>query len=72
MTGSAENLPIDLTPGPITCPTEDHHVSLIELACCTITITILNADRSWMTQVLDWNAMHGAHVWVKGMVCTQL
>ena len=72
MTGSPANLQIEVTAGPITSPTEDHHVPFFELAYCPNTITILNEDRSWMTQnfrlerharstfVGERNAMHSA------------
>ena len=70
ITGSAATLPIDLTAGPNTCTTEVNHDSFIELACSSM--TILNEDRSWMTQkfLLEWlarstfmgqrNGMHSA------------
>ena len=50
MTVSTANLTSDLTPGPMTCATEDLHLLLIKLGCCHITITILIEDRSMVKE----------------------
>ena len=52
MTGSTANLASDLPPTPLSCPTEDLQFRQIDLACCTLTSTILIVDLSLVIHTL--------------------
>ena len=64
MSGSAANLSIDPSAGPIVLlRTIIHQAGMLPY----------HGHYCALGQVMDdtWNDMHGAHVWLKGMVCTQ-